>query len=204
MIYEMRTYTLKPGAVREFYARWAPKVEARQKLSPLAALWHTEIGPLNEVVHIWPYESVDERTRIRAEATRQGIWPPDTTDLIVNMESEILLPAPFMRSLEPAALGGIYEMRIYTYRAGTIPEVLRLWSEALPYREKYSPLAACFYSEIGALNRFIHVWPYANLAERDRVRAEAARDPHWPAPTGKFMLAQQNKILIPAPFSPLH
>ena len=83
MIYELRTYTLRPGMVGEFEKRWAPMVEARQKLSPLGALWHTEIGPLNEMVHVWPYASVDERSRIRALAVEQGIWPPDTRDLIV-------------------------------------------------------------------------------------------------------------------------
>lgn len=203
MIYELRTYTLKPGMAAEFERRWAPMVEARQRLSPLGALWRTEIGPLNEVIHVWPYESVDERSRIRALAVEQGIWPPDTRDLIVRQRSEILLPAPFMRPLEPRVMGNVYEMRIYTYQTGTIPEVLRRWGEALPYREQFSPLAACWYSEIGELNRFIHVWPYAGLAERDRIRAEATKEGHWPPSTREFLVAQENKILVPAPFSPL-
>ena len=45
MLYELRTYTLKPGRSNEFEQRWAPMVEGRQKLSPLGALWRTEIGP---------------------------------------------------------------------------------------------------------------------------------------------------------------
>lgn len=203
MIYEMRTYTLKPGMTGEFEGRWAPLVEGRQRLSPLAALWHTEIGPLNEMIHVWPYASLEERNRIRALAVEQKIWPPNTSDLIVMMRSEILLPAPFMRPLSPQQLGNVYEMRIYTYQAGTMPEVLRRWAEAVPYREKYSPLAACWTSEIGDLNRFIHLWPYESLADRDRIRAEAAKDPHWPPATREFLVSMENKILAPAPFSPL-
>jgi hypothetical protein len=39
--------------------------------SPL--FWYTEIGSLNEVIHIWPYEDMLERTRIRAEAVKAGV-----------------------------------------------------------------------------------------------------------------------------------
>ncbi len=204
MIYEMRTYTIQPGMAAEFERRWAPLVDGRQKLSPLGALWRTEIGPLNEMIHVWPYQSVEERDRIRALAVEQGNWPPPTRELIVRQRSEILHPAPFMRPMEPRALGNIYEMRTYTYQPGTIPEVMRRWAEALPFREKFSPLAACWYSEFGELNRFIHVWPYENLAERDRIRAEALKDGHWPAPTREFLVSQETKILVPASFSPLH
>jgi NIPSNAP len=109
MIYEMRTYTIKPGSAAEFEQRWAPLIAARQQLSPLAGIWRTEIGPLNQMIHVWPYASVDERTRIRAEAVARGGWPPPTSDLIDAMESEILLPAPFMRPTQPAAMGGIYD-----------------------------------------------------------------------------------------------
>jgi len=204
MIYEMRTYTLKPGRVAEFEKRWEPLVAGRQEFSPLGGLWHTEFGPLNQMIHVWPYESTEQRNTVRAAAAAGGKWPPNTVELIERMESEILLPAPFMRPLAPARLGNVYELRIYTYRPGTMAEVLRIWGEAVPHREKYSPLAACWYSDIGGLNRFFHLWPYESLAERDRIRAEASKDPHWPPPTGQFLASMENKLLIPAACSPLH
>ena len=204
MIYEMRTYATKPGSAAEFEQRWAPLISARQQLSPLAGIWRTEIGPLNQMIHVWPYATVDERTRIRGEAVKRGDWPPPTSDLIDAMESEILLPAPFMRPTQPAAMGGIYELRIYTYRAGTMPMVLKEWAERVPHRERYSPLAACWYSDIGGLNRFFHLWPYANLADRDRIRALASQDPNWPPRTREWLVRQENKILVPLAFSPLH
>ena len=57
---------------------------------------------------------------------------------------------------------------------------------------------------LGGLNKWIHVWPYASLEERDRVRAEAAKDPNWPAPTREMLVRQEVKILSPASFSPMH
>ena len=203
MIYEVRTYALKPGTVAEFEERFAESLPYRQKYSKLGAFWHTEFGPLNEVIHVWPYEDFQERTAVRAEAAKDPHWPPRTGDVVVSMESEIMIPAPFMEPLGDRQLGNVYEMRTYTYRNGTMPEVLKRWSEAIPHRLKYSPLAACWYTELGNLNKWVHVWAYKDVAERDRVRAEARNDPHWPPSTREFAVKQENKLLIPAAFSPM-
>ena len=63
MIYEFRTYTLHPRTLPEFMKRWTEALEPRLKLSKLAAFWYTEIGPLNQIVHVWPYENVLERSQ---------------------------------------------------------------------------------------------------------------------------------------------
>ncbi len=204
MIYEVRTYTLKPGSVAEFEKRFGEALPYREEYSKLGAFWHTEFGPLNQVIHVWPYEDLNERVQIRAEAAKDTHWPPKVQEFIVNMESEVMIPAPFMRPLGHQHLGNIYEMRIYTYQSGAIPEVIKRWSVAVPYREKYSPLAACWYSDLGGLNRWFHVWPYKDMADRDRVRTEASKDSHWPAQTREFMIRQENKLLVPAAFSPMH
>ena len=55
MIYEVRTYSLRTGAVAEFEDRFAKRKPLREKHSKLGAFWHTDFGPLNQVVHVWPY-----------------------------------------------------------------------------------------------------------------------------------------------------
>ena len=52
MIYEFRTYTLAPRALPEFQRRFGEALPPRLALSPLAAFWYTEIGPLNQVIHV--------------------------------------------------------------------------------------------------------------------------------------------------------
>ncbi|MFQ6029383.1 MAG: NIPSNAP family protein [Dehalococcoidia bacterium] len=202
MIYEVRTYTLKPGSVAEFEENFGKALPNRAKVSPLGAFFHSDIGPLNQVIHIWPYESMEHREEVRG--TRVEGWPPPSGGNILNMESEIWNPAEFMRPMSDQALGGVYEMRTYTYQPGAMGEVLKRWAAAIPHREEYSPLAAGMYSELGGLNRWMHVWPYKDLSERDRIRAEAATNEHWPPPTREFLMRQENKILIPAAFSPMH
>ena len=206
MIYEVRTYNLKPGQVPVFEENFGKALPAREKYSKLGALWHTEFGPLNQVIHVWPYENLEERTRIRDEASKDPDWPPkNDPDMYITMESEIFHPAPFMRPLGgDQELGNIYEMRIYAYKVGTMAEVLKRWEAAVPYREEYSPLAAAMYTEFGGLNKWVHIWPYKDLNDRAETRAEATKSPHWPPATREFLVTQENKLLTPAACSPMH
>ena len=45
MIYEVRTYDLKPGAIPQAEEAFAEALPHREKYSPIAAFWHTEIVP---------------------------------------------------------------------------------------------------------------------------------------------------------------
>ena len=74
MLYEVRTYRLKQGTTNKAIDAFAEGYETRKKYSKIAAFWYTEIGPLNEIIHVWPYESLDERARIRAEAAEDPNW----------------------------------------------------------------------------------------------------------------------------------
>ena len=51
MIYEVRTYDLKPGAIPQAEEAFAEALPHREKYGPIAAFWHTEIGPLNQIIH---------------------------------------------------------------------------------------------------------------------------------------------------------
>ena len=68
MIYEIRTYTVKPGKVAEWESRFGEAYEIRSKYSKLGGMWHTELGPLNQVVHMWAYENYQQRTEARTAA----------------------------------------------------------------------------------------------------------------------------------------
>ena len=206
MIVEMRTYTLKPGTTAQFEERFGAALPVRAKVSPLAAFWHSEVGPLNQVIHVWPYETMDERTRLRAEATKLQGWPPNTREFVVEQKSQIFIPAPFSPKLEPRQLGGIYEIRMYTLAPGAIPSQIERWTGAIGERVKRSPLAFAGHSELGDLNIWCHIWAYKDAAERFAVRAQAVKDGVWPPKGGQpgQTLIQQNMLVVPASFSPLH
>src|SRR6516225_3830293 len=112
MIIEMRTYTLQPGTVATFEERFAAALPARAKVSPLAAFWHTEVGPLNRVIHDWAYDDLGARTRLRQEATPLQGWPHHVREFEVELQSDIYIPAHFSPTLELRRLGDLYEIRI--------------------------------------------------------------------------------------------
>jgi len=204
MIYEIRTYQVKAGSLPEVEKRFGEAYEHRKKYSPLAAFWHSEIGPLNEIVHVWPYADLAERTRIRAEAGKDPNWPPKTADFILQMHSEILVPFPFVPALAPGKLGPFYELRCYTLKAGTLPDVMKRWESKIGERTKLSPLVLAGGVDLGEANRFIHIWAYTSLDQRMAVRSKARETGVWPPPGGgETLLSQANKILVPAAFSPL-
>lgn len=204
MIYEIRTYTLRPGATAEVEKRWGEAYPIRRKYSEVAAFLHSEVGPLNEIVHIWPYADLAERARVRAEASKEAGWPPDIGEFIVNQKVEVLVPFPFAPAWTPGPDGPIYELRQYTFRGGMLPDVIKSWEAALPERLKFSAPALLGSIEFGpSANSFIHLWPYASMEQRSETRAKATATGKWPPAGGRDRyLTQSNKLLMPASFSP--
>ena len=207
MIYEVRTYSLQPGTVGEFESRFAQRHPFREKHSKLGAFWHPEIGPLNQVIHVWPYDDLQHRSAVRAAMAHDPDLQrlPGGRDFIVAQESEIMTPAPFMHPLgsRDYGTGNVYEMRIYTFAPGDIAKVIDAWGKAIDEREKFSPLAACWTSEVGGLNKFVHTWVYKDLNQRAQVRDQARKAGVWPPQTGVRPVRQDNRILLPAAFSPV-
>jgi hypothetical protein len=213
MIYEFRTYDLKPNSLPEVEKRFGEAYEYRKKYSLLSAFWHTEIGPLNQIIHVWAYKDLEERTRIRDAAVKEGggKWPPKTAEFLVRQRSEIFLTFPFSPEIKPGNQGPIFEMRIYTCAAGHMQNLAKAWELALPDRLKISPLTTVLHSELGGLNQFMHIWPYRSLDDRNRLRREAQQAGVWPpsAVAKKAglpdvqLVQQENKIVMPSAFSPL-
>jgi hypothetical protein len=95
-VYEVRVYGIKPGGVAPVIAAWRDAVPARVKLSRILIAAYALDGATPRMLHICPYPSVNDRTRIRGEAVAAGIWPPKGgPDWLTTMESTIYVPAKF-------------------------------------------------------------------------------------------------------------
>ncbi|MGD0107424.1 MAG: NIPSNAP family protein [Rhodopila sp.] len=196
---------MKPASVAEVEKRFGEALPGREKLSRLTALWHSEVGALNEITHIWNYDSFVQRTEIRAEAVRTGVWPPKMAEFVVSMQSEVFLPAPFSPPLGPREVGPLFEIRSYTLAPGGVPGMIERWAPKIDERVKLSPLVGAWYSEFGGLNKWVHIWAYKDAGERQRIRAEAVARGVWP-PSGVgagLVVRQENKLVMPASCSPL-
>jgi NIPSNAP len=101
----------------------------------------------------------------------------------------------------------IVEQRTYSLKIGAAPEYLKLYEgEGLAIqRSILGRMVGYFTTEIGALHQIVHMWAYKNMEERTERRARLGADEDWKAYVQKvrpLQISQENKILVPAPFSP--
>lgn len=99
----------------------------------------------------------------------------------------------------------IVEQRTYTTHPGQVHEYLDMYeAEALPIQRRILGRMVGYYrSEIGGLNQVIHLWAYADLAERQQRREAMLADEGFKAYIRKvtpLLVSQESRILVPAPF----
>ncbi|KAK8397813.1 hypothetical protein O3P69_004541 [Scylla paramamosain] len=77
-VYELRTYTVYADKMREFLDLTTKEFHLRTVHSKLVGYWTSEIGGLNQVVHIWEYGSLSERAVSRRN---KGVYELQTMQL---------------------------------------------------------------------------------------------------------------------------
>jgi hypothetical protein len=105
MIVEERIYTLRPGEVPHYLRLYEETGLAIQRptLGRMVGYFSTDVGPLNQVVHLWAYQNMAERAERRDALTSDPEWRSyvkTIRPLIIGQESKILSPAPFSPPLE--------------------------------------------------------------------------------------------------------
>lgn len=211
MLYEMRTYTLKPGTLGDMVkaASTVSRDVRGDNYGKLEGYWFTEIGPLNQVMHMWSYKDYDERTRLRAELAKNPRWGAEYLPLIrgLLMRQDIRLMNALIAPVAPATTGNIYELRNYRAKpGGAVRQWLEIFTGALKHREKYSKIVGLWQTEAGQPNEVCHMWAYPDLNARAKARGDAANDPGWKeflGKSGSFLDEMHSTIMLPAPHSPL-
>ncbi|CAH0343858.1 NIPSNAP family protein [Bacillus sp. CECT 9360] len=95
MIYEMRTYSIKVGKTQEYLKLFEEiGLPLITKYAKLVGYWYTEIGELNQVIHVWEYESLDTRAERRRALYNDQDWLENfisiALPLLEKQESKIL------------------------------------------------------------------------------------------------------------------
>jgi hypothetical protein len=102
----------------------------------------------------------------------------------------------------------ILEQRDYHVHTGKLPELVRLYADEgiAIQQEILGGFVGAFTVDVGAVSTYTHLWRYDSYEERAERRARLGDDPRWQAFLPKIqplIHTQQNRILIPTPFSPL-
>lgn len=210
MIHELRIYTTKPGTVAEMAknAGTVGRAIRGDNYGKLEGYWVTEIGPLNQVAHLWSYSDLNERARLRAELGKNERWAKEYVPLIrpILVRQDVRLMNPVIAPRKPEKQPNIYEMRVYRLKPGTAREWTNHIMEAMPIREKYSKPVALWISEAGQPNEVVHIWAYPDLNARAAARAAATADTDWQAfmkKGGPLLEEMSSTIMLPAAHSPL-
>lgn len=100
----------------------------------------------------------------------------------------------------------IIEQRTYTLHPGKVPDYMRHYeTEGLKVQQPILGKLIGWYSvDFGPQNQVIALWAYDSYEDRARRRAELAENAAWQSFQAKIrplILRQENKTLIPAPWS---
>jgi hypothetical protein len=101
VIVEMREYTLLAGKVPEYLSLYEREGLAIQReiLGHMVGYYATEVGPaVNQVVHLWAYESFEDREQRRARLAADPGWQSyvqKVRPMLVEQRNRIMKPAPF-------------------------------------------------------------------------------------------------------------
>ncbi len=200
--YDVTTFQLPAGRVPAAL----PAIEryfAGPAHGTLRACWTSDIGTLNEILIIRDFASdaqrIEERERMVRDGNAFGIGEHTNA-----MSSATFTLFPFLPPLAAGSPGPFFEVRTYTLRPSGLAPILASWEAAIPQRIARSPLTGAMYAIEGDTPRYMHIWPYASLDARFRIRAAAVADGVWPPKGGPdHILTMRNAIYVAAPFSPI-
>ncbi len=100
MIVDVRTYTLVPRKLPgyvELFEQYALPVMTRHGLE-LLGYYVSQIGPLNQVVHIWRYDSLADMEAKRARRDADPAWGEFlamTEGMVLVQDDKVMRPTAF-------------------------------------------------------------------------------------------------------------
>ena len=102
MIVEMRTYKIRPGELQNFIKIYDKEIrEIHTKiLGNQIGFFYTEIGDINEVVHLYGYESYEDRQARRITLSKQPefiSYLNKVKNIIIDMQNKLMIPTDFSK-----------------------------------------------------------------------------------------------------------
>ena len=170
----------------------------------LRACLYCEIGRLNRVLAIWAYASAHAQDADHHQLLKSGD-PFGVAEVATGLTLDAYATFPGVDFMPPGAVGPVFEVREYRLRRSGLSATFAAWDKVLEARRSVSPLATVMYAVSGVVPRFMHIWPFASLNDRMRLREVAVEQGVWPPPGGlDHIETMQSEIYLPAAFSPLH
>ena len=105
MLFDVRTYTCRPGSIKRHLALYADQGMAAQQRHLGEPVFYgvCETGDPNQYVHIWVYHSAADRESKRAAMQADPHWQAYVAasaeaGWLVKQENKLMVDAPFFES----------------------------------------------------------------------------------------------------------
>ncbi|KAJ3481582.1 hypothetical protein NLI96_g7562 [Meripilus lineatus] len=228
-----KVHRVKPSATEEYkkaaeayYTGIKNDPELRVKLT---GSWETVIGELDTFYHILEYENYDgwDKTTEKIRNSDQSQHTAAYNQMLpylVSRSNQLAQEFSLFPTSPPRSLGGVFELRSYQLKAGSLMEWEETWRKGIDARRGVVEPVGAWFSQLGRLHQVYHLWQYPNLHTRKELREQSwkidgwaetvykVKDSHHLMFQGQFNLRQQSShftkyqdslILEALPFSTL-
>ncbi len=202
-LYELATLTFAPGLGTSCVPAIQVALQQPESAGRLAGCWQSEISRQNLVLLLREFDDAGEldaeRRRLLCSSDPFGCGQQ-----LRDLSLESYAPFPGFDAVPTGPRGPYYEFRNYRLPIGGLAPTLAAWSEMVPRRAEVSEPTLIMHALDGRC-RFIHIWGYPSLAERERLRAEALSRRVWPPSSAPQWLTTDmtSEVFVPTEISPL-
>lgn len=211
-VYELRTYHVKPKCFADFVKLTRDNIHLRTAHSKICGYWLSELGGLNQAIHICEYDSFAHRSAVRKALSEDETWMnnyiANFLKMLVKQENAVMRSVPWYLVKPETPVhegGGVYEMCVDTLLPGKMEQwTHRHLMEGLKARCKFSEPVGIWTGEVGPLSTVYHLWRYKSMDDRTEVKTAALHNEEWRETVrdcAAFTAKMENKILVPAPWS---
>ena len=168
MIYELRMYTTKPGKMKHVVnasATVAQKIRNGDTYGKLIGHWWSQIGKMNQYVHMWEYSDVEEMRKLRSELAAREDWKTEFAPLvgpyILSQDIRLLRSVSNLKTSQGD--GNYYELKITNLNIGKAALWVKEFNNILKKVEKESINIGLWQSELSNPNEIVTIWSHSSL-----------------------------------------
>lgn len=205
MIHEYRTYTIHPGQLERYLELAETKVQPirQDRYGRLIGFWYSEFGVLNQVHHIWEYDSLDHRQTERRNLFERRDWMEEF--IAGAWPTMQVQDVRFMNPCRPwqavAGRHALWEARIYRTVVGRFSAVAAAVAERpLTGDAVRAGLWTC---ETPGPNEVCEILAYPTAEARLADHAQADPQRLWLRDHGRELVGVTSTLLLPIGISPV-
>ena len=184
MINELRMYTTKPGKMHHVVnasATVAQKIRNGDTYGKLIGHWSSELGRMNQYIHMWEYSDVEEMRKLRSELAAKEDWKSKFVPLVgpYILTQEIRLLRPLTKIKEPTAETNIYELKIIKLNIGQAIKWKDQFLDIVSSIEGSSLNIGLWNTELQDPNEIISIWSHPNIESMSKHWEELGKNKEW-------------------------